>query len=98
MIVAAIPVKRLSQAKSRLASRLSDVERSTLVLTLLQQTIAALRESGGMGRIAVATAEPELGERLGVESLPDRGGLNSTLLGAARWARRAGAGSLLIVP
>jgi 2-phospho-L-lactate guanylyltransferase len=98
MIVAAIPVKRLSQAKSRLASRLSNAERSALVLTLLQQTVAALRESGVVGRIAVATPESELGDRLGVESLPDSGSLNSTLLEAAEWAHRAGAKGLLILP
>jgi 2-phospho-L-lactate guanylyltransferase len=98
MIVAAVPVKRLSEAKSRLASRLSDEERFALVLDLLRRTVAALHASGVIDRIALATSELGLAEQLGVESLPDEGGLNATLEGVADWAVRAGATSLLIVP
>ena len=44
MIVAVIPVKRLSEAKSRLSSRLTSQERATLVETLLRRTVGVLKE------------------------------------------------------
>lgn len=98
MIVAAVPVKRLSEAKSRLSHLLSDEERSALVLALLRRTIRALRESGMVERIVLATPDGELAERLETEWLPDGDSLNEALSAAVQWALRAGAGGLLIVP
>jgi len=98
VIVAAVPVKRLSQAKSRLAGVLSREERESLVVYLLERTVAALRESGAVDRIALVTAEADLAARLSVEWLPDAGSLNGSLRAAAVCASNAGAGGLLIIP
>ncbi|HEX6508629.1 MAG TPA: 2-phospho-L-lactate guanylyltransferase, partial [Chloroflexota bacterium] len=98
MIVAVIPVKRLANAKSRLAPRLSAEERAELVVALLGQSFAALRSVEEINRIALATPEADLAAELGAESLPDTGGLNASLAHAARWAKAAGASALLILP
>jgi 2-phospho-L-lactate/phosphoenolpyruvate guanylyltransferase len=99
MIVAVIPVKRLSEAKSRLSSRLNSEERATLVMTLVRRTVGVLKEVDAIGRIGVATEERELVESLGaVDWLPDLGGLNASLVHAASWATGVDARSMLVVP
>lgn len=98
MIAAVIPVKRLTEGKSRLSPRLSPQERADLVVALLDRTVDTLRGVRAIGRIAVAGEERELAARLGVEPLPDAGELNASLARATGWAERAGAGALLILP
>lgn len=99
MIAAVIPVKRLSDAKSRLSPRLSADERAGLVTALLRRTIRVLRAVDEVERIGVATEERELVASLSeVEWLPDMGGLNSSLDYAAGWAMDLKARSVLIVP
>ncbi len=98
MILAAVPVKKLSEAKSRLSVRLSPDERTALARALLEQTVAALRESGVVDRIALATPEPDLAAEMSAEFLPDRGSLNQALRGAVNWALGSSATGLLIVP
>jgi 2-phospho-L-lactate guanylyltransferase len=99
MIVAVIPVKRLSGAKSRLSSRLTLEERATLVTTLVRRTVGVLKQVDAIGRIGVATEERELVESLGeVDWLPDLGGLNASLAHAASWATGVDARSMLVVP
>jgi 2-phospho-L-lactate/phosphoenolpyruvate guanylyltransferase len=98
MIVAAIPVKKLSEAKSRLSIRLSSQQRTSLVLTLLERTVAAVRGSGMVARIALATPEPALADSLQTELISDPGSLNGALQNAASWATRASATQLLILP
>lgn len=98
MIAAVVPVKRLADAKTRLSSRLSSAERSDLMLDLLERTVSALRASGSVSRLGLATPEPHLASSLNVESLPDGGSLNTTLRWAVEWARQIEAASLLIVP
>jgi 2-phospho-L-lactate guanylyltransferase len=98
MIVAAIPVKKLTEAKSRLSTRLSSQQRTSLVLTLLERTVAAVRGSGMVTRIALATPEPALADRLQTELISDPGSLNGALQNAASWAVRASATQLLILP
>ena len=99
MIVAVIPVKRLSEAKSRLSPRLSPRERATLVETILRRTVDVLKEVGAIDRIAVATEERTLIDSLSsVEWLPDMGGLNPSLVHAASWAADLKARSMLVLP
>ncbi len=99
MIVAVVPVKRLSDAKSRLATLLSSEERATLVTGLLRRTVALLKTVDAIERIGVATEERELIDSLNlVEWLPDMGGLNPSLAHAAAWATRVGAQSMLVLP
>jgi 2-phospho-L-lactate guanylyltransferase len=99
MIVAVIPLKRLSEAKSRLSPRLSFQERGRLVTALLRRTVGILQEVGAIDRIGVATVERELVDSLGlVDWLPDMGGLNQSLIHAASWAVGLRARSMLVLP
>jgi 2-phospho-L-lactate guanylyltransferase len=98
MIAAAVPIKWLSEAKSRLAPSLSMDERVDLVRRMLNRAVSALRDSGVVDRIALATPEPDLAKSLGVESVADAGDLNASLRGAVRWAQAARADGMLIVP
>jgi 2-phospho-L-lactate guanylyltransferase len=99
MIAAVIPVKRLSEAKSRLATQLSTRERAMLVTGLLRRTIRVLHDVEAIERIAVATEERNLVECYDVvDWLPDLGGLNPSLSHAARWAAGIQAQSLLMLP
>jgi 2-phospho-L-lactate guanylyltransferase len=98
MIVAAVPVKPLPEAKSRLAGRLSTDVRATLVLALAEQTIEALHASGVIASIAVVTNELRLAQQKTVRWLPDAGSLNGSLERAVEWAEGEQADGLLIVP
>lgn len=98
MIVAAVPVKALAEAKSRLAQHLTSDERRALVASLLRTTVAAIQGSGVVQRIAVVTPQSDLAATLAVEVLPDAGSLNGSLAGAVQWALSLGAAKLLIVP
>lgn len=98
MIVAAVPVKQVERAKSRLAPSLGPAERRALVLAMLDRTVHVLRASGRIDRIALVTRLPELAARVGAVWLGDAGSLNASLQGATRWADAAGAEGLLIMP
>ncbi|MBV9280868.1 MAG: 2-phospho-L-lactate guanylyltransferase [Chloroflexi bacterium] len=98
MIVGVVPIKRLSESKSRLSPVLSPPARASLTLALLERTVDAMRSSRGLGRLALVGPEPELAVRLGVEALRDPGDLNGALMVAVGWALRSGAAGLLIVP
>lgn len=99
MTVAVVPVKRLSDAKSRLSTHLSSEERASLVTALLRRTVALLQGVDTIERIGVATEERELVDSLNlVDWLPDVGGLNPSLAYAAAWATEMGARSMLVVP
>ncbi|GAC1465389.1 MAG: 2-phospho-L-lactate guanylyltransferase [Chloroflexota bacterium] len=98
MIVAAVPLKRLTAAKSRLSTVLPPGERSDLVMSLLRRTLSIVKESGVVDRIVLVTEERALGEEFGVETMNDLGGLNVSLRAAAEWAQREGASSILIAP
>jgi 2-phospho-L-lactate guanylyltransferase len=65
-----VPVKRLDQAKSRLASVLSLEGRGELMQTLLAGVVEAIREAG-VERITLVTAEPL--ELEGAAVFDDRG-------------------------
>lgn len=98
MIAAVIPVKRLSEAKSRLNGDITPEERQSLMRELAARTVLILRSSGLITSIALVTPEEKLAAELGVRCLPDTGDLNSSLAAAAQWARSAGADGLLIIP
>lgn len=98
MIVAAVPVKSLAEAKSRLAQHLTAEERRDLVVSLLRKTIEAIQGSGVVQRIAVVTPQSSLAGTLPVDVLPDAGSLNRSLDSAVQWALSLGASKLLIVP
>jgi len=98
MIAVVIPVKRLTEGKSRLAARLSPTERAELITDLVRRAVDALHESGIIERIALATPEVALAQSLKVDALPDGGSLNAALRGAVAWATEMDAAGLLILP
>jgi 2-phospho-L-lactate/phosphoenolpyruvate guanylyltransferase len=59
---AVIPVKALSEAKSRLAPYLSQAQRSTLVLDMLQHVIHAIQASACFNTITVVSSDAQVME------------------------------------
>ncbi len=96
MIVAAVPVKRLTHGKSRLESVLSPSEREDLVRHLVSRTVHALQVSGAFDRVALISDERALASELGVDVIPDGPSLNDALSGGIEWALAVGARSLVI--
>src|SRR5947209_10159284 len=97
MIAALIPVKRLTEAKSRLAGVLPEAERLALVLTLLGRTLEAVR-GGGIEHVAVTTPDRALADRFRTAWVPDAGSWNASLQAGVYWSRSHGAIALLIIP
>ena len=97
--VAVVPVKKLSEAKSRLAGVLSPEERSALALDLLRHVLDAIAASGVVDSVAVISPEPgALGLPPGVVRLAQaRGGLNHVFYQGRAWAAAKGADALLAV-
>jgi 2-phospho-L-lactate/phosphoenolpyruvate guanylyltransferase len=59
-MVALVPVKNLSRAKSRLAGTLSAQERARLMHDTLRRTLQALKQTGVFAEIAVITRDDEV--------------------------------------
>lgn len=99
-LVGVIPLNALDGAKSRLAGVLTPEERRSLALWLAGRTLAALRASGVVERIAVVSSDPDAlawAAEVGAEPLAQPGrGLNAGLALARAWAMRLEAGALLI--
>lgn len=100
-VYAVVPVKRLDTAKSRLASVLSAGERRQLVFTLLNNVLAALRESDAVAGIIVVSPDPAIlkhAERNQIIGLEQRGrGLNAAIRIGRDRATSLGADALLVV-
>jgi 2-phospho-L-lactate/phosphoenolpyruvate guanylyltransferase len=103
-MVALVPVKNLSRAKSRLAGTLSAAARARLMHDTLRRTLQALKQTGTFAEIAVITRDDEVARWAGewgarvVREHHD--GLNESLAEArAVFAdASADADALLIVP
>lgn len=99
-VVGVIPLNALTRAKSRLSSALAPEERRDLALWLAERTLAALRASGVVERVAVVSPDPEAlawAATQGAEPLLQPGrGLNAGLALARAWAVGLRAGALLI--
>ncbi|HEU0028840.1 MAG TPA: 2-phospho-L-lactate guanylyltransferase [Ktedonobacterales bacterium] len=99
-LVGVIPLNALDRAKSRLAGALTPQERRSLALWLAGRTLAALRASGVVERVAVVSPDSEAlawAAAEGAEPLAQPGrGLNAGLALARAWAVRQEAGALLI--
>ena len=87
-IQALVPVKALSDAKTRLSIMLSREERAELTLRMLRQVLGSLRASGVLDSVAVVTPDPlvaRFAQEAGAGCLPERGeGLNGALEAAMR--------------
>lgn len=92
-----MPVKSLSEAKSRLAPYLSVVERQELVVRLLRHTVDVLRAVRVLERIVVVSPDDHgLGDD--VVLLPDAGGLNKSLQSAIEWSASREMERVLVIP
>ncbi|MFN3336910.1 MAG: 2-phospho-L-lactate guanylyltransferase [Thermomicrobium sp.] len=99
--LAVVPIQKLEQAKSRLASALEPAKRQSLVLELGRQTIEALRSVPDVAEVLVVTPDPQVaaaGARWGARPLlQTQPGLNRAIRSAQRVALRAGYAALLVV-
>jgi 2-phospho-L-lactate/phosphoenolpyruvate guanylyltransferase len=85
-----VPVKALDEAKRRLAPVLAPVERRLLAIAMLEDVLAALAGTAGLGRPMVVSPDREvwrradaLGCRVVEEHEPSPDGLNGSLARAA---------------
>jgi len=102
MIVAAVPVKDLVNAKQRLVRVLDAAERRALARAMLTDVLRALG-GAGLDRVWVVTREPEvaaLARAFGAEPLAeaDNRGHTAAVAAAQAEAVRAGADTFLTIP
>jgi 2-phospho-L-lactate guanylyltransferase len=102
MIVAAVPVKDLSNAKQRLVPVLSSSERHLLARAMLEDVLEALR-GGGLDAVLVVTRDTEvidLARRFAVEILEevDNRGHTEAVALAQSEAVKMGAQAFLTIP
>ncbi len=97
-----IPVKPFAQAKSRLASVLSPLDRALLSRSFLKRTLSVAQAAPSVTQAVIVSRDAEalhLAEERGLIALLEEGrGLNRALAQATRWAAQRGAGALLILP
>lgn len=98
-LVAIVPVRSLSGAKSRLGEPLDSEERSDLVLALLRRTVEAALAARSLAGVVVVSKDPEVGANvlaMGASVVLQQGdGLNEGLREAR--AEIAGSASALVV-
>jgi 2-phospho-L-lactate guanylyltransferase len=107
MIVAIVPVKTVTQGKSRLASILSEEQRVTLIGQLLRRTLGVLLGCQQIHQTIVVTPDPRVmawSKTAGATTLAEKpmlaseDHLNGALNQAAQLAQSSGAMGLLILP
>ena len=99
---ALVPLKRLAEAKQRLAPALEPAPRMELMLSMAADVLAALVQIEAVERVLIVSEDPaaeQLALDAGVEwfQAPPGGGLNSDLECAAVFAQQHGARQVLIV-
>jgi 2-phospho-L-lactate/phosphoenolpyruvate guanylyltransferase len=101
---AIVPVKALARAKRRLSSVLPDALRQRLVLTMLEDVLAALAGAGSIGCIVVVTPDARvatLAQSRGATILPepDTGPeLNAAVASGIAYACSRGIAQALVLP
>ena len=100
---AAVPVKELRSAKTRLAKVLSEEARERLAEAMLRDVLAALRSSSSISKVIVVSSDPAvlseatmMGARVINEERPR--GINEALNMALEACLSEGADALLVVP
>jgi 2-phospho-L-lactate guanylyltransferase len=101
--VAVVPIKKLEDAKTRLAERLTPPERRCLVLNLLRHVLTTLQESSLVHETIVVTPDPGVlreAELLGADRFLQTGvGLNAAVrLGREHALRREATTMLVLLP
>jgi 2-phospho-L-lactate guanylyltransferase len=103
VIAAVVPVKALDQAKGRLAALLSQEERRSLALAMLEDVLRALQAVPRIEHVAVVSPDADAlarAEELGAEplsELPLCRGVNQALAHASAALSDRGAEALLVV-
>jgi 2-phospho-L-lactate/phosphoenolpyruvate guanylyltransferase len=100
---AIVPVKALAQAKRRLAPVLPDVARRRLVLTMLEDVLAAVARTEGIACTVVVTPDASaasLAASRGATTVPEPGAgeLNAAVESAIAFALSRRAGQVLVLP
>jgi len=104
--IAIIPIRSLTEGKSRLAGYFSPDERARLVRTMFEHVIETVKQSGVIDRIAVVSPDPavlDLIERdpdprvIAAEQPPDRPGLNEAVAIGRELALDLHAGGMLVL-
>lgn len=103
MRCAILPVKRLADAKSRLAHALPAAERMALASTLLEHTLVTVTNCGGIDEVLVVSGDQAvagIAQQFGAGFLAEEDGdsLNGALARAADTVRRRGADAILVLP
>ncbi|MCB8980202.1 MAG: 2-phospho-L-lactate guanylyltransferase [Ardenticatenaceae bacterium] len=98
-----LPVKSLTETKSRLSAVLSPDERAELTLHLLERALILLPQVRGLGETAVITQDPlvaEIAIRFGCHTLaePPGSGLNGAVTAGVTLAAQNEASHCLILP
>jgi 2-phospho-L-lactate guanylyltransferase len=102
-IWALVPVKPLSEVKSRLARALGPQERVQLVLAMLEHTLVVLAQVPELAGVAIVTPDTtvaDLASAHGARVLHERcaQGLNTSLTWAIDQLGDAGTGAVLVLP
>lgn len=99
-----VPVKRLSESKTRLSRLLSLEDRQRLVLVMMEDVIDSLKGSSLVERALVLTPDRKVAERaqsLGAEAMMDKtkGGINESIAEVTSYEVKKGTrSSLLVLP
>ncbi len=101
--IAVVPVKRLAEAKQRLAPVLSAAQRRQLVLTMLGDVLRAASEAKGISRVLVVSRDEdvaELARQYDARCLaePEGSDLNAAVAFGLQAAASSGATSALVLP
>ncbi|MGE0726363.1 MAG: NTP transferase domain-containing protein, partial [Alphaproteobacteria bacterium] len=102
-IRALVPVKRLTQAKLRLAPHLPDAMRQGLAVAMLTDVLDMLSNAAGLSGTAVVTGDPEiaaLGRRRGARIIHDaeETGTNAAVRCGHKAFAAEGVAGALVVP
>jgi 2-phospho-L-lactate guanylyltransferase len=101
-ILAILPVKNLSQAKSRLSAEMSQQQRGSLALNLLCRTLGILKSSQCIDDILIVSRDDRIqamAERERVQFLQEEGtDLNQALEQATKWSINQHFSAILILP
>jgi len=99
---AIVPVKRLSEAKSRLAPLLSENERRQFCLAMLKDVLKAVRNTEDIHRAVVVSKDPhvlQVAKKCSTYPLEEsRSGLNQAISEAINWCISMTARGVLILP
>ncbi|MEM3522746.1 MAG: 2-phospho-L-lactate guanylyltransferase, partial [Candidatus Bathyarchaeia archaeon] len=98
-----IPVKKLSDSKTRLSSILSPIERKALMLAMIKDVLKAAKSSKKIDNIILVSSDQnvfKISKEFNIEFLEERSqhGLNNALQNAIKYCIKKNSKSVLIIP